>query len=123
MVDFIVAETRLIHFSDIDCVHVTASFKGSAIKIAQDLIFTKGTRTHICVYLSPFLGLFTIVVKRKIRVLEKISPSFLQNFLVLMVILSFLDEVVKILIVVVDAQKTHLLKIVFFYEIVQLGEK
>jgi len=70
--------------------------------------------THISVYLPPFPSLLFVIIKRKLRILEKTSPGLLQNFLVLIIVLSFLDEVVEILIVIVKAQKAHCLKIAFF---------
>jgi len=104
VVNFIVSETSFIHFSHIDCVHVTSSFKGSAIQIAQYLVLGKRTSTHIRVYQPPSLGLFSISIERKVRILEKTTPSFPQNFLILVIILSLLDEVVIILVVVMKTE-------------------
>jgi hypothetical protein len=64
--------------------------------------------------LAPSSFLFSLPIKRQNWVVKQVAPCCFKHFFVLRFILSPPDKVIQILVVVVDAHKTHLIEVGLF---------
>ena len=120
----IVSKLCLVHFANIHSMQVTSPFKLPVIERTQKFaIFKWIVIQRIFMDLSPSFCLLSLIVKRKQTILHQFLPCFFEYIFVFSFILCLLNEVVEILIVMVEAEQTHLLEVPLLNEMVQLREK
>jgi hypothetical protein len=73
--------------------------------------------------LPPSFCLFSLVIKRKKAIFHQFLPSFFDDILIFGFVLCLFNEVVEILIIMVEAEKTYRLKVTYLDEMMQLREK
>lgn len=104
--------------------HVSSPLKLPVVEMTQKFALPKrSVIQRIFMDLSPSFCLVALTVKREQTVFHQFLPSFFEDIFVFSFILCLLNKVVEILIIIVEAEQTHRLKVPFFDEMMQLREK